>query len=69
VDGTPISLFCWVEQVTEDPQPSALPSRLGQRGQVVGRGLDVLYVRYDDNQLISLSPRSLRRLPDALGES
>lgn len=63
VDGAHLSLFCWVEQVTESPQPTALPSRCHQHG----RGLDTLYVRFEDNVLVSLPPRLLRLLPDAPG--
>ena len=33
IDGIPISLFCWVEQIIEDPEPGVLPSRLHQRGR------------------------------------
>ncbi|MGH3897758.1 MAG: hypothetical protein ACRDTA_05775 [Pseudonocardiaceae bacterium] len=66
VEGAQISLFCWVEQVMEDPEPGVLPSRLYARGQVVGRGLDSLYVCFSsDNALVSLPPRLLRLLSDA----
>jgi hypothetical protein len=68
VDGTHISLFSWVEQVTESPQPGVLPSRLRQHGQVVGRSLDSLYLRFEDNALVSLPPHLLRRLPDSSDE-
>ncbi len=63
-----ISLFSLVEQVKESPQPGVLPSRLHQQGQVVGRGLDSVYVRFDDEAFVSLSPHLLRRLPDPPGE-
>ncbi|MDQ2883100.1 MAG: hypothetical protein M3Y48_18465 [Actinomycetota bacterium] len=68
VEGDHISLFCWVEQVAEDPEQGALFSRLHQRGQVLGRGLHSLYVCFSDNALLSLPPRLLRLLPDAPGE-
>jgi hypothetical protein len=68
VEGTHISLFSQVEQVTESPQPGVLPSRLHQQGQVVGRSLDSLYVRFKGNVLVSLPPHLLRRLPDSPGE-
>jgi hypothetical protein len=68
VEGTHICLFSRVEQVTESPQLGVLPSRLHQHGQVVGRSLDSLYVRFEDNALVSLPPHLLRRLPDTLGE-
>ncbi len=67
VEGDRISLFCWVE-VAEDPEPGLLPSRLHQRGQVLGRGLHSLYVCFSDNALVTLPPRFLRLLPDAPGE-
>jgi hypothetical protein len=57
-------LPCWVEQVTQDPQPA----QLHQRGQVLGRGFDVLYVRFKgSHQLVSVAPWLLRRLPDTPG--
>jgi hypothetical protein len=63
-DGAHLSLFCWVEQVTEHPERGALPSRLHQYGQVLGRGPDVLYVRFHgEGHLISLPPQLLRLLP------
>lgn len=68
VEGTPISLFCRVEQVAESMERAALPSQLHQRGQVVGRGLDVLYVRFNDNQLLSVQPRLVRVLDIAPGD-
>jgi hypothetical protein len=62
------SRFCWVEQVRESPQFGALFSRLHQRGQVLGRGSDVLYVRFEDEgQLIGVAPQLVRLLPDASG--
>ena len=64
IDGAHLSLFCWVEQVAASPEPGALPSRLHQRGEVVGRGPDVLYVRFQgEGQLISVPPHLLRLLP------
>ncbi|MGH3889063.1 MAG: hypothetical protein ACRDSZ_21330 [Pseudonocardiaceae bacterium] len=65
VEGSHISLFSLVEQVADNAQHGLLPSRLHQQGQVVGRGVDSLYVRFADNQMVSLSPRLLRLLPDA----
>jgi hypothetical protein len=61
--GTPIALSCWVEQVTEHSNQSP-PSRLHQRGEVVGRGPDVLYVCFEgEGQPISVAPQLLRLLP------
>lgn len=56
IDGIPISLFCWVEQVIEDPEPGVLPSRWHQRGLVLGRSLHSLYVRFSDNALSACHP-------------
>ena len=70
IEGSHISVFCWVEQIAESPGQAALFSRLHQRGQVVGRGHDQLYVCFPgDGQLISLSPQIVRLLPDAPGGS
>jgi hypothetical protein len=49
VEGSRIALFCWVEQVAEATNPGMSPTRLHQRGQIVGRGLDSLYVCFSDN--------------------
>jgi hypothetical protein len=65
VEGSRIALFCWVEQVAEHPDREALFSRLHQPGQVLGRGPDVLYVRFaGERQLISVPPELLRLLPN-----
>jgi hypothetical protein len=62
-EGTRIALFSWVEQVAERPEREALFSRLHQQGQVLGRGPDVLYVRFaSERQLISMPPELLRVL-------
>jgi hypothetical protein len=67
-EGVHLSLFCWVEQVTDNAEPGALPSRLHHRGQILGRGLESLYVRFEgSNQLVSVPARLLRLLPDAPG--
>ncbi len=68
IEGSHIALFCWVEQVLDDPMPGMLPARLHQRGQVVGRSLDSLYVCFSDNVLLSLPSHVLRLLPDAPGD-
>lgn len=68
VDGAHISLFCRVEQVAESTEgASLLPSRLHHQGEVVGRGVDQLYVRFSDDTVVSLSPDLLRLLPDVSG--
>lgn len=68
VEGTQITLFCWVEQVEDDPEPTILRSRLYRRGQVIGRGLQSLYVRFSDNTVATLRPQVLRVLPDVASE-
>jgi hypothetical protein len=68
VEGSHIALFCWVEQVMEDPNPGMLPTRLHQRGQVVGRGLGSLYVCFSGNVLLALPSHVLRLLPDTPDE-
>jgi hypothetical protein len=60
IDDTRIALSAWVEQVAEGPEPTMLSSRLHEQGQVVGRGMDCLYVRFSDNQVISLPPALVR---------
>jgi hypothetical protein len=63
-EGNHVALFCWVEQVAERPEHGALFSRLHQHGQVLGRGPDVLYVRFSgEGKLISVPPQLLRLLP------
>jgi hypothetical protein len=64
VDGTPVPLFCSIEQVKESPEPAVLPSRLHQQGHVVGESLDSLYVCFRDNQVVGLPPHLVRLLPD-----
>jgi hypothetical protein len=67
-EGTHVSLFCWVEQVAEHLEHGALFSRLHKRGVVIGRGPDVLYVRFEgEGQVISLSPQLVRLLTDDPG--
>ena len=67
VNGTPVALFSWVEQVRESPEPGALPSWLHQHGQVVGGGLDSLYVCFAGHHVISLRPDLVRVLDAAPG--
>lgn len=63
--GTHITLFSWGKQVAESSEPGALPVRLHQEGQVLGRGFDSLYVRVEGNHLVSLPARLM--LPDTSG--
>ncbi|MDQ2788292.1 MAG: hypothetical protein M3Y73_00750, partial [Actinomycetota bacterium] len=65
-EGTHISLFSMIEQVAEHPEPGTLFSRLHQRGEVVGRGPDLVYVRFHgEGQVISVPPCLLRVLDTA----
>ena len=61
-EGTHIPLQSRVEQVAVDPEHGALACRLHQHGQVIGRGITLLYVRFDENQLIALRPHLVRVL-------
>ncbi len=68
VDGISIPLVCRIEQVAVSNEHGALPSRLHQRGQVIGRGHNRLYICFDgNNQLISLRPHLVRVLDAAPG--
>ena len=63
VDGTHISLLSRVEQATVDKNHGALQERLHHQGQVIGRGTNLIYVRFDyRNQLIALRPQHVRVL-------
>ncbi|MGH3872282.1 MAG: hypothetical protein ACRDSR_12350 [Pseudonocardiaceae bacterium] len=67
VEGSHISLFSLVEKVADSAPRGLLPSRLHQQGQVVGTGVDSVYVRFAGNEVVSLSPRLLRLLAEAPG--
>ncbi|MGH3697491.1 MAG: hypothetical protein ACRDRX_26505 [Pseudonocardiaceae bacterium] len=67
VDSNPIDLFCLVEQIAEDPEPTVLASWLHQHGQVIGRGSETLYVCFADHHVVSLRPDLLRVLDPAPG--
>jgi hypothetical protein len=61
-----LSLFCWFEQVAEKHGATGvvLPAVPAGR-EVIGRGPDVLYVRFQrEGQLISVPPHLPRLLPD-----
>jgi hypothetical protein len=61
--GTPIALRARVEQIAVDPAHGALPSRLHQHAQVIGRGAGLLYVIFErDQQPATLPPHLLRVL-------
>lgn len=64
VDGTRIPLLCRVEQVRVRRRHGALPSRLYQQGQVIGRCARWLFVRFEaDSQLIIIRPYLVRVIP------
>jgi hypothetical protein len=63
VDGTPITVQSRVEQVAVDKNHGPLLSRLHAWGQVIDRGIHLLYVRFGHgNQLIALPPYHVRVL-------
>jgi hypothetical protein len=65
VDGTPIPLRCWVEQIAMDAVDKAheaRPCRLPRRGQVIGRGAGMVYVIFNRDYLIVLPPHLVRVL-------
>jgi len=66
-DDTPIPPQCRVVQIAIDKQYGALPSRLHQQGQVLGRGINRLIVRFDDNTTLNIRPHLVRVLttPDS----
>lgn len=67
-EGAYVPLFSQAEQVADSLEPGTLPSRLHQQDRVLGRTLDSLYVRFDDNTVVSLSPRLPCLIPDTPGE-
>jgi hypothetical protein len=69
-EGNHVALFSWVEQVAEHPEYRALFSQPHQRGEVVGRGPNLLYVRFEGagGRLVSVPPQLVRVLPDGPGE-
>lgn len=55
--GTPIPQRCRVQQVAVGKNHGALPSRLHKHGQVIGRGLTRLNVRFDgETKLVGIRP-------------
>ena len=69
VDGVHVPDLCQVEQVAADKLHGALRSRLRKHGQVVGRGNNRLYVRFDgEDQAASVRPHLLRVLKQGDGD-
>ena len=61
--GDPIPQQCRVEQVAVGKNHGALPSRLHKQGQVTGRGLTRLTVRFDhEDELVHIRPHLVRVL-------
>lgn len=48
VEGIPIPLLCRVAQIAVRPEHGAMPSRLHQHGQVIGRDTTWLHVCFDN---------------------
>ncbi len=62
-DGAPIPQHCRIEQIAVHRDHGALPSRLHQQGQVLGRGTNRLIVKFDDqNKVVSIRPHLVRVL-------
>jgi hypothetical protein len=64
IQGARIALFAGWSRLTRLLSPGHCPARLGQRGEVVGRGLESLFVRFADHAVLSVPPRMLRLLSD-----
>jgi hypothetical protein len=63
VEDTPIPVHARVVQVAVDEEGGALPSRLHQRGEVVGRGSHLLHVRFEEDQdTVAVRPDLVRVL-------
>lgn len=63
VDGTPIPFQSQVEQIAVDEEHGALPSRLHQRGEVVGRDTHRVNVRFEsDRETLAVAPELVRVL-------
>lgn len=57
VDGTPVVVGAWVEQVEVDAGLGALRGRLGKRGRVLRRSATRLVVRFPgESQLVRIRP-------------
>ncbi len=68
VHGHPIPAQCRIEQVAVGKNHGALPSRLQMHGEVVGRALTRLTVRFDgEDELIGIRPHLVRVLQQRKG--
>ncbi|MGH3935736.1 MAG: hypothetical protein ACRDS1_12305 [Pseudonocardiaceae bacterium] len=62
--GTHIPVGAHIEQAGTDARMGALSSRLGQRGEVIGRGTTRLLVRFEGaDQTVSIRPHLVRVVP------
>ncbi|MGH3839179.1 MAG: hypothetical protein ACRDSF_26305 [Pseudonocardiaceae bacterium] len=62
-DGTPVLPHCRIQQIAVGKQHGALPSRLHQQGQVLGRGVTRLIVRFDhEDTPVGIRPHLVRVL-------
>ncbi|MGH3900871.1 MAG: hypothetical protein ACRDTA_22030 [Pseudonocardiaceae bacterium] len=62
--GIHVSVGARVEQAGTDARMGALRSRLGQRGEVIGRGTTRLLVRFEgEDQPVSIRPHLVRVVP------
>lgn len=62
-EDTPIPVHARVVQVAVDEGGGALPSRLHQRGEVLGRGPHLLHARFEEDQdTVALRPDLVRVL-------
>jgi hypothetical protein len=60
--------LCRVEQIAVRLEHGAMPSRLHQQGQVIGRDTNWLHVCFDDDhRLVILRPHLVRVLDQAPG--
>lgn len=63
VDGTPLTDGCRVEQIAVTKLHGALPGRLHQRGEVIGRGTTRVNVLFDgEASVVSVRPHLVRVL-------
>ncbi len=67
-DGTPIARQCRVDEVGVDKNHGELSSRLPKEGQVIGRGMTRLIIRFgDENNVICIRPHLVCALTIAGG--
>jgi hypothetical protein len=68
VEGTPMALWCRIEQIAVNQPPGGMPSRLHQQGKVIGWDGTWLHVCFDhDHALILLRAHLVRVLDPTPG--